>query len=190
MEKVCDLLNPYSEDLKVRGDTNNGFYVKGLLKDYVKNEKEMMELYKRGCDNRHIASNNVNKRSSRSHCILTIKIKKYDKIEEKTMKSIFNLVDLAGSEACYDKDDNIESSRVSNTINLSLSVLGNVINTLVENITKGKNNHVPFRDSVLTKLLKKNLTGNCMTALILCCSTCKTNVLLIFLAYNFYIKIW
>ena len=51
-------------------------------------------------------------------------------------------------------------------INRSLLSLGNCINMLYENSKKGSKNHVPFRDSKLTRLLKDSLGGNCRTVMI------------------------
>ncbi|KAI3871888.1 hypothetical protein MKX03_012924 [Papaver bracteatum] len=60
------------------------------------------------------------------------------------------------------------------TIDKSLSALGNVINALI-NGSPGKTNHIPYRDSKLTRFLQDSLCGNCRTALLCCCSPSTLN---------------
>lgn len=112
----------------------------------------------------------MNQLSSRSHSILTISIKKLDKIDEEMKISIFNLVDLAGSERFETKNDQTVINE-SIQINQSLSALGLVIKSLID-IRRGKNSsgYIPYRNSLLTQVLHNTLGGNCKTSLILCCS--------------------
>ena len=56
----------------------------------------------------------------------------------------------------------------SKKINLSLSALAKVISTLVD--ARGRQVHVPYRDSKLTRILQDSLGGNCRTAMIACVS--------------------
>jgi len=56
-------------------------------------------------------------------------------------------------------------------INLSLSALGNVISALVD----GKTNHIPYRDSKLTRLLQDSLGGNTKTIMIAAVSPANYN---------------
>jgi len=76
------------------------------------------------------------------------------------------LIDLAGSErAAKTGNRGIRMIEGAN-INKSLLALGNCINMLHENNSKGQSNYIPFRDSKLTRLLKDSLGGNCRTVMI------------------------
>ncbi|KAJ7095854.1 kinesin-like protein [Mycena belliarum] len=71
--------------------------------------------------------------------------------------SVLSLIDLAGSEkATSDK----ERTREGRYINTSLLTLGTVISTLAENAAKGKTDHIPYRNSKLTRILQPSLGGN------------------------------
>ena len=89
-----------------------------------------------------------------------------------------SLIDLAGSERAskeYSKTENSGIRMIEGAnINKSLLALGNCINILYENQKTGKNNHVPFRDSKLTRLLKDSLGGNCRTVMIANVSPCSS----------------
>ena len=77
-----------------------------------------------------------------------------------------SLIDLAGSErAATTMNRGLRMIEGAN-INRSLLALGNCINMLAENAARGAKNHVPFRDSKLTRLLKDSLGGNCRTVMI------------------------
>ncbi|KAF6747436.1 kinesin-like protein [Ephemerocybe angulata] len=77
--------------------------------------------------------------------------------------SVLSLIDLAGSEkATSDK----ERTREGKYINTSLLTLGTVIGTLADNSAKKKTDHVPFRNSKLTRLLQPSLSGNARISVI------------------------
>ena len=106
----------------------------------------------------------MNKKSSRSHCVLTLTIeskKLRGGVEHITM-SKFHFVDLAGSERQKMTKSTGQRLREAGNINKSLTVLGSVINSLSEN----KNKHIRYRDSKLTFLLKDSLGGNSKTTMI------------------------
>lgn len=170
-EKVYDLLNPRVK-LEIR-ESCDGFFIQGVEKKIVLNANDMINYYKEGCRNRTTAATTMNAHSSRSHMVLILEVSKYDKIAEKKKKSIFNLVDLAGSE----KINVCEDPEETKNINLSLSQLGLVIRRLVEQINKKITGEcpIPYRESVLTKILKQSLGGNCKTSVILCCSPANCN---------------
>ena len=112
-----------------------------------------------GTHNRTVASTKMNNTSSRAHTIIAInfeQITRDDKGQEMTKRSEINLVDLAGSERAGSTGATGARLKEGSNINRSLSSLGNVIAALAE----GKSKHVPYRDSVLTKLLKNALGGN------------------------------
>ena len=109
----------------------------------------------------------MNERSSRSHCIFTIIVENSTKDEhgDHIKKGKLNLVDLAGSERTSKiKDVNGAEGLQAETIhiNLSLTALGKVIHALASN----KKQHIPYRDSKLTKLLMDSLGGNSKTVMI------------------------
>jgi hypothetical protein len=116
-----------------------------------------------GENSRKMALTSMNTESSRSHVIFTIFIESETKDEDRTIvkKSKLNVIDLAGSERI--KHTNVEGERLKEgcNINLSLHVLGNVINSLVESTKKKK--YIPYRDSKLTYYLKDSLGGNSIT---------------------------
>ena len=118
-----------------------------------------------GTNNRKTGETAMNKESSRSHSIFTIYIEtaENDEAGEQRVKAgKLNLVDLAGSERQSKTHATGARLKEATQINLSLSALGNVISALVE----GKTNHVPYRDSKLTRLLQDSLGGNTKTVMI------------------------
>ena len=114
----------------------------------------------------------MNSESSRSHAIFTIYVESMEKeAANRLVGSKFNLVDLAGSERQGKTGASGDRFVESTKINLSLSALGKVINTLVE----GKGGYIPYRDSKLTRLLQDSLGGNAKTAMIATVSPSATN---------------
>ena len=105
---------------------------------------------------------------SRAHTIVAVEILQKYKNEtgkEMTKSSIINLVDLAGSERQESTGATGDRLKEGAAINLSLTSLGNVISALADQ-SAGKNTKVPYRDSVLTKLLMNALGGNCKTIMV------------------------
>ena len=167
-EEVRDLLaKNHQQKLDIREDPETGFYVHDLSHWVVKAPKDMIELMLRGRELKVIKGHNMNERSSRSHCIFTIIVENSTKDEtgEHIKKGKLNLVDLAGSERTSKiKDVNGAEGLQAETIhiNLSLTALGKVIHALASN----KKQHIPYRDSKLTKLLMDSLGGNSKTVMI------------------------
>ena len=167
-EEVRDLLaKNHQQKLDIREDPETGFYVQDLSHWVVKAPKDMIELMLRGRELKVIKGHNMNERSSRSHCIFTIIVENStsDETGEHIKKGKLNLVDLAGSERTSKiKDVNGAEGLQAETIhiNLSLTALGKVIHALASN----KKQHIPYRDSKLTKLLMDSLGGNSKTVMI------------------------
>uniref|UniRef100_A0A669PC62 Kinesin family member 13A n=1 Tax=Phasianus colchicus TaxID=9054 RepID=A0A669PC62_PHACC len=156
-EKVRDLLDPKGsrQSLKVREHKVLGPYVDGLSQLAVTNFEDIESLMSEGNKSRTVAATNMNEESSRSHAS---GVKKVSKV---------SLVDLAGSERVSKTGAAGERLKEGSNINKSLSTLGLVISSLADQAAgKGKNKFVPYRDSVLTWLLKDNLGGNSQTAMI------------------------
>lgn len=168
-ERCGDLLNPNSSsNIMIQEDLGKaGIQIVNLSEEVVCNSKEAVDLLTFGSTNRSIACTAMNRESSRSHAVFTLYIQSSERIGNKTItkQSRFNLVDLAGSERQKDSKASGIHLKEAGQINRSLSVLGNVIQALVD-IGKGKTRHVHYRDSKLTFLLKDSLGGNSLTFLI------------------------
>ncbi|CCW67195.1 unnamed protein product [Phytomonas sp. Hart1] len=182
MEQVIDLLastsswvlNPNqpqdfqsgSRHLQVREDANSSsFYIEGCAIPKVTCFQDAMSLIQTGMRRRTTAATNMNDASSRSHCLLNFIVRRFDRDSNELKVGKLFLVDLAGSEkVSRTKSEGIVLEEAK-LINKSLLTLSLVIQALNENA-----NHVPFRNSVLTKLLKDSLGGNFRTALVVCCS--------------------
>jgi kinesin family protein 1 len=181
-ERVRDLLNPSTKgNLKVREHPSTGPYVEDLAKLVVGSFKEIEHLMDEGNKARTVAATNMNETSSRSHAVFTLTLtqKRHD-VEtsmdtEKVAK--ISLVDLAGSERASSTGATGSRLKEGAEINRSLSTLGRVIAALADlSSTKKKNaSMVPYRDSVLTWLLKDSLGGNSMTAMIAAISPADIN---------------
>eukprot|EP00984_Skeletonema_dohrnii_P024375 scaffold13495_cov92-Skeletonema_dohrnii-CCMP3373.AAC.1 len=172
-EKVYDLLssnvNMLQESLAVREDSSKGVYVEGLMEHDVTNTADAMDVLRVGNDNRRVASTSMNRVSSRSHAVFVLTVKNVITNDldgtSKVLESKFTLVDLAGSERQKTTDAAGERLKEASMINNSLLCLGQVINSLVDR-EKGKERHVPFRDSKLTFLLRDSWGGNSKTCLV------------------------
>lgn len=184
-ERVRDLLNPSTKgNLKVREHPSTGPYVEDLAKLVVSSFQEIENLMDEGNKARTVAATNMNETSSRSHAVFTLMLtqKKMDletKMEMEKQAKI-SLVDLAGSERANSTGATGARLKEGAEINRSLSTLGRVIAALADLSTGKKKKgtaggQVPYRDSVLTWLLKDSLGGNSMTAMIAAISPADIN---------------
>ncbi|KAM9792205.1 LOW QUALITY PROTEIN: kinesin-like protein KIF16B [Neosynchiropus ocellatus] len=176
-ENVRDLLRRKSSqtyNLRVREHPKDGPYVEDLSKHLVQNYSDVEELMEAGNINRTTASTGMNDVSSRSHAIFTINFTqaKFDAEMPSETVSKMHLVDLAGSERADATGATGVRLKEGGNINKSLVTLGNVISALADLSQDQNTNHkkksmfVPYRDSVLTWLLKDSLGGNSKTIMI------------------------
>ncbi|XP_074107652.1 kinesin family member unc-104 isoform X4 [Cotesia typhae] len=181
-ERVRDLLNPKNKgNLRVREHPLLGPYVEDLSKLAVMSYEDIHDLIDEGNKARTVAATNMNETSSRSHAVFTIFFtqQKYDPTTglatEKVSK--ISLVDLAGSERADSTGAKGTRLKEGANINKSLTTLGKVISALAEIATKKKKKaeFIPYRDSVLTWLLRENLGGNSKTAMIAAVSPADIN---------------
>lgn len=181
-ERVRDLLNPTTKgNLKVREHPSTGPYVEDLAKLVVRSFQEIENLMDEGNKARTVAATNMNETSSRSHAVFTLTVTQKRHDTETTMDtekvSRISLVDLAGSERATSTGATGARLKEGAEINRSLSTLGRVIAALAD-LSAGKKKSasmVPYRDSVLTWLLKDSLGGNSMTAMIAAISPADIN---------------
>nr|XP_060610644.1 kinesin-like protein KIF13B [Anolis sagrei ordinatus] len=172
-EKVRDLLDPKGsrQSLKVREHSVYGPYVDGLSKLAVASYKDIESLMSEGNKSRTVAATNMNEESSRSHAVFKIILTHtlYDVKSGTSGEKVgkLSLVDLAGSERATKTGAAGDRLKEGSNINKSLTTLGLVISALADQAAgKNKNKFVPYRDSVLTWLLKDSLGGNSKTAMV------------------------
>ena len=151
-------------DVKLQDDSNGEVVMKGANMITCKNEEEALNCLFEGEQNRAMGDNRLNSMSSRSHAIFTIHIESRSKVaqSEKVITSKLHLVDLAGNERTKKTGATGITLREANYINRSLSFLEQVV---VSSNDK-KRDHVPYRQSKLTNMLKNSIGGNCYTILI------------------------
>ncbi|KAF0888925.1 hypothetical protein E2562_020147 [Oryza meyeriana var. granulata] len=166
-EQITDLLDPSSTNLPLREDTRKGVYVENLTELEVGCVSDIIRLLMLGSVNRKVAATNMNRESSRSHSVFTCIIEsRWEKDSASNLRfARLNLVDLAGSERQRTSGAEGERLKEAANINKSLSTLGLVIMSLVDQ-AHGKQRHVPYRDSRLTFLLQDSLGGNSKTMII------------------------
>ncbi|XP_036961583.1 kinesin-like protein KIF1B isoform X10 [Acanthopagrus latus] len=186
-ERVRDLLNPKNKgNLRVREHPLMGPYVEDLSKLAVTSYTDIADLMDAGNKARTVAATNMNETSSRSHAVFTIVFtqKKHDSETDLSTEKVskISLVDLAGSERADSTGAKGTRLKEGANINKSLTTLGKVISALaeVDNCTskskkKKKTDFIPYRDSVLTWLLRENLGGNSRTAMVAALSPADIN---------------
>ncbi|XP_070618136.1 kinesin-like protein KIF18A isoform X2 [Erythrolamprus reginae] len=165
-EQIRDLL-VNSGPLAVREDPQKGVVVHGLTLHQPKSADEILHMLDYGNKKRTQHPTDVNASSSRSHAVFQIYLRQQDKtasINQNVRIAKMCLIDLAGSERASATKTKGAVFREGANINRSLLALGNVINALAD--PKRKNQHIPYRNSKLTRLLKDSLGGNCRTIII------------------------
>ncbi|XP_017483991.1 PREDICTED: kinesin-like protein unc-104 isoform X10 [Rhagoletis zephyria] len=183
-ERVRDLLNPKNKgNLRVREHPLLGPYVEDLSKLAVTDYQDIHDLIDEGNKARTVAATNMNETSSRSHAVFTIFFtqRRHDNMTDLTTEKVskISLVDLAGSERADSTGAKGTRLKEGANINKSLTTLGKVISALAEIASKNKKSKkadfIPYRDSVLTWLLRENLGGNSKTAMIAAISPADIN---------------
>ncbi|XP_031365434.1 kinesin-like protein KIF14 isoform X2 [Apis dorsata] len=177
-EKIHDLLTNVNSGvkrapLKVREHPVFGPYIVDLSQHCVQNYKDLQTWLKVGNSQRATAATGMNEKSSRSHSIFSIILTQTqinNQLDNGTIdasrRSKINLVDLAGSERLSQTCASGDRLKEGVSINKSLLTLGKVIASLAENTSNRKRGFVPYRESVLTWLLKESLGGNSRTAML------------------------
>ena len=196
-EEIKDLLDPLaSAKVVIREAQGGGITIVGAREEPAESAEEMMLLLERGTLCRTTGSTLMNTQSSRSHAIFTILLEhrlarksptgagedaaglatpSSGQGPKEVRRSKFHFVDLAGSERA--KRTGAQGLRLKEgiDINKGLLVLGNVISALGD--AKKKGQHVPYRDSKLTRLLQDSLGGNSQTLMIACVSPAEINMI-------------
>jgi len=165
-EKIRDLIELNRQNLQIREDKKRGIYVEDLSEHSAESSRDVLNIIKFGMENRAVNSTNMNDQSSRSHSIVLLNIRQTNTKDLSVKTGKLYLVDLAGSEKISKSGATGVVLDEAKAINKSLTTLGIVINSL----TDGKNGHIPYRESKLTRVLQESLGGNSRTCLIITCS--------------------
>ncbi|XP_053794714.1 kinesin-like protein KIF6 isoform X3 [Vidua chalybeata] len=175
-----DLLDPRHEasrmedlpKVTIMEDSDQNIHLKNLSLQQATNEEEALNLLFLGDTNRMIAETPMNQASSRSHCIFTIHISSKEPGSAVIRRSKLHLVDLAGSERVAKTGIGGHLLTEAKYINLSLHYLEQVIIALAEK----NRSHIPYRNSMMTSVLRDSLGGNCMTTMIAMLAMDKRNI--------------
>ena len=143
-------------------DDDGVIHARGRSAHRAGSEEEALNLLFLGDVNRAVAETPMNLQSSRSHCVFTMVVERREPGALTVRRGKLNLVDLAGSERVGKSGvEELGALREAKYINLSLHALEKVVVALSDG-----DPHVPYRDSVMTMLLKDSLGGNCATAMV------------------------
>eukprot|EP00916_Digyalum_oweni_P008510 GHVL01014271.1.p1 GENE.GHVL01014271.1~~GHVL01014271.1.p1 ORF type:complete len:528 (+),score=149.41 GHVL01014271.1:130-1713(+) len=156
------------EDLpkvRIREDEDGMLHLRNLSVNIAANEEEALNLLFLGDTNRIVAETPMNDASTRSHCIFIIWIETTIIGSDTVQRAKFHLVDLAGSERVGKSGVGGNLLKEARYINLSLHYLEQVIVALHDK-EAGKRVHVPYRNSLMTQVLRDSLGGNCKTLMI------------------------
>ncbi|KAM6085069.1 kinesin-like protein KIF6 isoform 1-T1 [Theristicus caerulescens] len=175
-----DLLDPRHEasrledlpKVTIMEDPDQNIHLKNLSLQQATNEEEALNLLFLGDTNRMIAETPMNQASTRSHCIFTIHISSKEPGSATIRHSKLHLVDLAGSERVAKTGVGGHLLTEAKYINLSLHYLEQVIIALAEK----NRSHIPYRNSMMTSVLRDSLGGNCVTTMIATLSIDKRNI--------------
>ncbi|XP_071327412.1 kinesin-like protein KIF6 isoform X2 [Trachinotus anak] len=153
-------------------DPEQNIHLKNLSLQQSANEEEALNLLFLGDTNRMIAETPMNQASTRSHCIFTVHLCRREPGSATVRRSKLHLVDLAGSDRVSKTGLNGQLLTEAKYINLSLHYLEQVIIALSEK----NRSHIPYRNSMLTSVLRDSLGGNCMTTMIATMAVDKRNL--------------
>ncbi|KAJ7991314.1 hypothetical protein DPEC_G00296040 [Dallia pectoralis] len=175
-----DLLDPQHEasrledlpKVTIMEDPDQNIHLKNLSLQQSSNEEEALNLLFLGDTNRMIAETPMNQASTRSHCIFTVHVCRREPGSAIVRRSKLHLVDLAGSERVGKTGVGGQQLTEAKYINLSLHYLEQVIIALSEK----KRTHIPYRNSMMTSVLRDSLGGNCMTTMIATVSVDRRNL--------------
>ncbi|XP_041809096.1 kinesin-like protein KIF6 [Chelmon rostratus] len=153
-------------------DPDQNIHLRNLSLQQAANEEEALNLLFLGDTNRMIAETPMNQASTRSHCIFTVHLCRSEPGSATLHRSKLHLVDLAGSDRVSKTGLNGQLLTEAKYINLSLHYLEQVIIALSEK----NRSHIPYRNSMLTSVLRDSLGGNCMTTMIATIAVDKRNL--------------
>lgn len=178
-ETIVDLLSSVNTTKKheiKHDDTNGKTSVTNITSVTMTNKNHAKVLLEKASKNRSTASTKLNDRSSRSHSIFILKLFGKNSETGDVSEGTLNLIDLAGSERLTNSQAVGDRLKETQAINKSLSCLGDVIYSLGQQQQNGQlQQHIPYRNSKLTYLLKHSLGGNSKTLMFVNISSLSKN---------------
>ncbi|CAL9766930.1 unnamed protein product [Musa acuminata subsp. burmannicoides] len=176
-EAVKDLLSTDSAPLRLLDDPEKGTVIEKLTEETLRDWNHLKALISVCEAQRKIGETSLNETSSRSHQILRLTIESsarefLGKDNSSTLVASVNFVDLGGSERASQALSAGTRLKEGCHINRSLLTLG----TVIRKLSKGRNGHIPYRDSKLTRILQPSLGGNARTAIICTMSPARSHI--------------
>ncbi|CAL8248699.1 unnamed protein product [Merluccius merluccius] len=162
---------PPPRRLEIKRNRKGVVFAQGAETKQVSSAQELFALFQQACANRHISSTKMNSESSRSHLIMGIMVESRNLTNGSVSCGKLSLVDLAGSERAAKTGAKDHQLKEANSINKSLSALGDVISALSSELP-----HVPYRNSKLTQVMQDSLGGNAKTLMIVNISPAEGNM--------------
>ncbi|CAI5941254.1 unnamed protein product [Closterium sp. NIES-64] len=160
-DTLQDLLLPKSatkRKLEIKKDAKGMVVVENATLIEVQYLSQLEAVVQGGMERRAVAGTQMNAESSRSHLVLSIVIETTDLQTQNVCRGKLSFVDLAGSERVKKSRSEGEQLREAQSINKSLSALGDVISALAQG-----GGHIPYRNHKLTMLMSDSLGGNAKT---------------------------
>ncbi|KAJ3679611.1 hypothetical protein LUZ60_017622 [Juncus effusus] len=164
-DTLVDLLLPKNAKrlkLDIKKDSKGVVSIENVTVLDISSYDELTSIITRGSEQRHIAGTQMNNESSRSHLILSIIIESTDLQTQSHARGKLSFVDLAGSERVKKSGVAGNQLKEAQSINKSLSALGDVIGALSSDVS-GSGKHIPYRNHKLTMLMSDSLGGNAKT---------------------------
>merc|ERR1719277_2512027 len=173
-DDLVDLFLPKAKKapppLDIKKDSRGSIFVENATEKPVESPEELTSAIAAGFERRHVAATKMNADSSRSHLIFIVIIESTNKKTKRVATGKLTLCDLAGSERLKKSEVTGEQMKEAQSINKSLTALGDVIEALTKHAK-----HVPYRNHKLTQLLSDSLGGNAKTLMFVNCSPVADN---------------
>ncbi|GAB4848357.1 Kinesin-like protein KIN-14E [Ancistrocladus abbreviatus] len=173
-DTLVDLLLPKNAKrlkLEIKKDSKGMVCVENVTTEHISTYEELRSIIQRGSEQRHVSGTQMNEESSRSHLILSIIIESINFQTQSFARGKLSFVDLAGSERVKKSGSAGDQLREAQSINKSLSALGDVISALSSGLQ-----HIPYRNHKLTMLMSDSLGGNAKTLMFVNVSPAESNL--------------
>ncbi|KAK6916933.1 MyTH4 domain [Dillenia turbinata] len=173
-DTLLDLLLPKNakrQKLDVKKDSKGMVFVENITVASVSKYEELKSIVERGFVQRHTSGTQMNEESSRSHLILSVVIESTNLQSQSIARGKLSFVDLAGSERVKKSGSSGSQLKEAQSINKSLSALGDVISAL-----SSGSQHIPYRNHKLTMLMSDSLGGNAKTLMFVNLSPAESNL--------------